>query len=1182
MPQGANTIGFGRRGSLDLSSGSGQGAGGARLTVARNLCTNPSFNTGRTDYYLGSNTHPDFNSRLSVLNARTVTPKGLAVQDTALLGSSCMLVGGLVYTRDYTWDMEQANAVSGGASQTGWYRVGVNDVYTPQQGSPQSGTYCVSVKNTAGGTTALSQNSGSQGGSICWYGRNYTATAWVKTSGTARVATLSMVFDDGMGNPPIQTTTATVTDSTTWQQITVTGTAPAGAVRVYLTVSWASTAANEVHFLDNVRLYDTAAVANGVAPVGGVTNTRFGAQDATDDSYLTYYFYAQPNTAYTFSGYMRHSPQLVLDELASEDLPNIHVFNNYALRLYDPNNTTDFPTSATTIGTTLTGHELDAWQRHAVTYTTGDVVDRPIEMRFYGNRVWETDLYATQSAYMLAPLTPKYPWSYTDYLAWNPVLLNIPPYDWNGWDFGSFWDGIQIEEGTAATAYIDGTQRGCEWVDASDDPGLVANSNNGPYGGTLNWSANSSTGDAVRTIPSVGLVDPTVNDGTWNAWGEYRDTGYSSSFPSSVSGLSGGITVGSGAYAAQLAAPANGARTRSALVFDYHNAGANQCFGGSEPTPTTVDSWHGTLSFYARWISGDPAIVVALEDAAGTNLILSKAITLETLDGTRGDWRRYRIDFATAGNGFIDTSNSKIVFRQANPTAAATFQVSGIVVDNQPYAAGVALDPVRDAKYLPGWPVNHEVANLNGSNEKPGFSRGSEFEYYTGLTTISARVSGSAQGSDDVFVGLPSFAGIIERSTINLSTITRSLLYGIAGREWRDIRFADDLFSGPSFSNVQLGGQGGTQHITFMGDPLLTGSTGFGVHEIANTGKYETYLRLKDSYGTFGLWRDGAHAQDDRNDSGIQFATFQDGTTAFYSTFGGGAGADCEISLSNGGTTTLRGVLAMVNTAGHYHANTLAGDMVLRADTSAGTPDQGVTLAVGTAGVFLRLGNTNVGASSGPGIILGNSGTTQGKIGLHTGDGSHSGYIDFYSWAGNRQGYIGWSTTNAAADAGTVEYKSGLHLFTGNMQISAPGTAGGALLNLHDSTNNTSKYLRCQGAGGLFEMINSGYTTAILSVSDTGVLNHQVSWPVPQMVSGTTSVTIALNAGSGNASASFGKTFSAAPNVTQTQSSLPGNTGNWIAKHIAATTTACTLYAYTATGTQGVAATAAMDWIAVN
>lgn len=125
--------------------------------------------------------------------------------------------------------------------------------------------------------------------------------------------------------------------------------------------------------------------------------------------------------------------------------------------------------------------------------------------------------------------------------------------------------------------------------------------------------------------------------------------------------------------------------------------------------------------------------------------------------------------------------------------------------------------------------------------------------------------------------------------------------------------------------------------------------------------------------------------------------------------------------------------------------------------------------------------------------------TTSGFVTLQVGSATNSGYIEFYSHtSGVRQGYIGFATTNAAINAGTIPYVAGAHAFSGAITVATSGSsgsvhitdtgAGGANIRLTGNGATTpSKYIRA--AGGVFQILNNAYTTAILEVSDAGAVS---------------------------------------------------------------------------------------------
>jgi hypothetical protein len=70
-----------------------------------------------------------------------------------------------------------------------------------------------------------------------------------------------------------------------------------------------------------------------------------------------------------------------------------------------------------------------------------------------------------------------------------------------------------------------------------------------------------------------------------------------------------------------------------------------------------------------------------------------------------------------------------------------------------------------------------------------------------------------------------------------------------------------------------------------------------------------------------------------------------------------------------------------------------------------------------------------------------------GGISFVEGDATHTGYTEFRSAANVRQGYIGFSTSTAAQDLGSIPYIAGKHVFIGHLGAgvtpSAWGTGGG-------------------------------------------------------------------------------------------------------------------------------------------
>lgn len=71
---------------------------------------------------------------------------------------------------------------------------------------------------------------------------------------------------------------------------------------------------------------------------------------------------------------------------------------------------------------------------------------------------------------------------------------------------------------------------------------------------------------------------------------------------------------------------------------------------------------------------------------------------------------------------------------------------------------------------------------------------------------------------------------------------------------------------------------------------------------------------------------------------------------------------------------------------------------------------------------------------------------TNGSVRLQAGTAGNSGYIAFHAHtSGTRQGYIGFASSNAANDVGTIPYVAGTHSFTGAITSNSTINAGGAI-----------------------------------------------------------------------------------------------------------------------------------------
>lgn len=91
----------------------------------------------------------------------------------------------------------------------------------------------------------------------------YTFTASVRTAVTARAVTLGLAWYDGVGALLSTTTSASTNDASgSWTTLSIAAQSPAGALYVVPIVTWATAAAAEVHYVDELALYPGVAASS--------------------------------------------------------------------------------------------------------------------------------------------------------------------------------------------------------------------------------------------------------------------------------------------------------------------------------------------------------------------------------------------------------------------------------------------------------------------------------------------------------------------------------------------------------------------------------------------------------------------------------------------------------------------------------------------------------------------------------------------------------------------------------------------------------------------------------------------------------------------------------------------------------------------------------------------------------
>jgi len=138
------------------------------------------------------------------------------------------------------------------ADATGWF--GTNATVARTTAQAHSGSASLSVTaTTAASMAAVSENSGTAAFPVA-ASTVYRATGWVRTAVTGRTTDMRIDWYDSGGTLISTDNGADVTDSTTWQLVTLTATSPATAVYGRPRVLWTGPpAAGEVHYVDDVR-----------------------------------------------------------------------------------------------------------------------------------------------------------------------------------------------------------------------------------------------------------------------------------------------------------------------------------------------------------------------------------------------------------------------------------------------------------------------------------------------------------------------------------------------------------------------------------------------------------------------------------------------------------------------------------------------------------------------------------------------------------------------------------------------------------------------------------------------------------------------------------------------------------------------------------------------------------------
>lgn len=196
-------------------------------------------------------------STFTITLAQPIAPTVTAAWDTAAQRAVVTVAGHA--------NMLTAQQATMEATGTTGFTVGTNCSLARTTAQAKSGAASLQVTATAAGTfnvrvtpTATYTDYVPVVGSSV-----YTFTASVRTAVTARGTTLGLAWYDGAGSLLSTTTSASTNDASgAWTTLTLTATSPSGALYVVPIVTWATAAASEVHYVDELALYPGVAASS--------------------------------------------------------------------------------------------------------------------------------------------------------------------------------------------------------------------------------------------------------------------------------------------------------------------------------------------------------------------------------------------------------------------------------------------------------------------------------------------------------------------------------------------------------------------------------------------------------------------------------------------------------------------------------------------------------------------------------------------------------------------------------------------------------------------------------------------------------------------------------------------------------------------------------------------------------
>jgi len=173
------------------------------------------------------------------------------------------------------------------ASHTGWV-ADANVTLSSDEDNAFDDGYALKLTATSTAAVTANTSTGTSGRPVS-EDVSYTASARVKAAVTGRTAALRIFWYDASGAQLSFDTGDSITDSTTYETISVTADAPADAAFAAVGIYLATPATSEVHYLDRISLRNTAQTDQPMfVTLSGVWLDGSSINDATSDELMEY------------------------------------------------------------------------------------------------------------------------------------------------------------------------------------------------------------------------------------------------------------------------------------------------------------------------------------------------------------------------------------------------------------------------------------------------------------------------------------------------------------------------------------------------------------------------------------------------------------------------------------------------------------------------------------------------------------------------------------------------------------------------------------------------------------------------------------------------------------------------------------------------------------------------------